>query len=140
MFMFCSIPESRGVSRSSRTRGGMRWTRKGRRRPAFSAYGRSRVVLARPCTRQARARLQRSGAGDGGKSWFTGKSTEDTVKPLRREGWRDAADTCCCRALAQPFFAREPRCLAGTRSSLRPRCFRGTPPIGMTRALLCRGN
>ena len=43
-------------------------------------------VLARPGTRQGRARLQRSRAGDGGKSWFTGKSTEDTVKPLRREG------------------------------------------------------
>jgi len=107
----------------------MRWTREGLRRPAFSAYGRSRVVLARPCTRQARAGLQRSRAGDGGKSWFTGKSTEDTVKPLRREGWRDAADTCCCRALAQPFFAREPWVPGGHPVFPAPSMLLGTLPI-----------
>jgi hypothetical protein len=61
------------------------------------------------------------------------------LKPLRREGWRDAADTCCCRALAQPFLRGGRGCLAGTWSSLRPRCFRGGAASVITRARSRRG-
>ena len=68
--------DTRGVSRSSRTWSGMRRTRVV---PTDERHGRgrrSRVVLARPCRRQVRAKLQRHRADDGGNRWFTEESTE----------------------------------------------------------------
>ena len=58
-------PDERGGSRSSRTRGGMRWTRVRRKTSAVACGRRSRVVLAPRCWRQVDG--NKYPAGDGGK-------------------------------------------------------------------------
>src|ERR1700741_1864449 len=127
MFLFCSSLSSRGVSRSSRTLGWNAVDAEGLTDDRLCFRGRKKscgpgapMLGAKP-----RCKLQRLREATVANSWFTEESTKDTVKPLRREGRRDAAYTCCRRALAQSFLRGGRGCLAGTRSSLRPRCFRG---------------
>jgi hypothetical protein len=97
---FAIPPHSRGVSRSSRTRGGMRWTRAALLTRAASCGRRSRVVLT---PRRWRSSL-RSGvsaltgltrcAGDGDKKARSpGRARKKPLKPLRREG-RVSRRTC----------------------------------------------
>jgi hypothetical protein len=97
---------TQGAYASSRTWSGMRWTRAvptGER----LVRGRSRVVLARPCRRQVRAKLQRLRADDGGKRWFTGER-EVSRKPSRRKAGCYRLYLWFTRARAN-FFARGPR-------------------------------
>ena len=70
----------RGVSRSSRTRGGMRWTWAARRRTRRPRGRRSRMVLTPRRWRQVGGSVS---AGDGGnKARLTGESTKETVKTI----------------------------------------------------------
>jgi hypothetical protein len=70
----------RGVSRSSRTRGGMRWTWAARRRTRPPRGRRSRMVLTPRRWRQVGGSVS---AGDGGnKARLTGESTKETVKTI----------------------------------------------------------
>jgi hypothetical protein len=82
----------------------------------------SRVVLVPQGWRQVSRMLQRRSRGDGDKQrqWFTGKSTEQPYKPLRREGRCDTACTCGNRAASRTFFGATAPGAAVTRPSLRP--------------------
>src|SRR5437763_11320690 len=77
-----SRPEKRGVSRSSRTRGGMRWTRRHRTTNDAGCGRRSRVVLMPRRWHQARQAIDE-------RQWqqspVTGESAKETVKTIARE-------------------------------------------------------
>ena len=73
---------------------------------------RSRVVLARPCRRQVRAKLQRPRADDGGNQLVHRGELGVSRKPLRREGRSDSACTCGLRAFRATFCARAHGCSA----------------------------
>jgi len=111
----------RGVSRSSRTRGGMRWTRAALLTSALTCGRRSRVVLT---SRRWRQVGERDFTGDGGKQARSpGRARSKPLKPLRREG-RVFRWTCGDALACFPHFARGAAGAAGTRFSLRPLIFR----------------
>jgi hypothetical protein len=85
------LPHSRGVSRSSRTRGGMRWTQAALLTRACAGGRRSRVVLT---PRRWRQVCGGNSAGDGdNKARSPGRARRKPLKPLRREG-RVSRRTC----------------------------------------------
>src|SRR5581483_5791063 len=67
MFPFCSSPESRGVSRSSLTRAGMRWTLRCRSTSGTLRVRRNRVVLAPQRSGVKLPTMLAHRGGDGGK-------------------------------------------------------------------------
>jgi len=72
---------------------------------------RSRVVLAHPCRRQVRAKLQGLCADDGGKQATVHRGDHEVSrKPLHREGRSVSACTCGSRALAQFLLRGSPGC------------------------------
>jgi hypothetical protein len=77
-----SRPDKRGVSRSSRTRDGMRWTQQYRKTNDAGCGRRSRVVLTPRRWRQARQAIDE-------RRWqqspVTGESTKEAVKTIARE-------------------------------------------------------
>jgi hypothetical protein len=110
-------PDKRGGSRSSRTRGEMRWTRMLRLTSAVDAYGKS-VWSRRP------------GAGVKWRGCFcatmvatkpvTRESAPYAVKPLRREGRMFSAEPVCSCACSYAHIARETAGAARIRLSLHP--------------------
>jgi hypothetical protein len=111
----------RGVSRSSRTRDGMRWTLMARLTRALICGRRSRVVLT---PRRWRQVGERNFTGDGGKKARSpGRARRKPLKPLRREGrvFRRPVVTNA-RAI---YSTRAAAGATGTRLSLRPPIFEG---------------
>jgi hypothetical protein len=108
-----------GRSRSSRTCGGMRWTPSVRQASAREAYGEV-VWFGRRGAGVKSGRAKASSVATEAKEPFSGESTKQAVKPLRREG-RDAppVPVCSCAALFAQI-ARETAGAASTRSSLCP--------------------
>ena len=115
---------TRGVSRSSRTWCGMRWT--GWCRETSGAGADGEVVWS------WRAHVRRQVVADSSKGarrrrWQTSNGSPGRSRisrnPPCREG-RLSPPVPVVHALAQIFFAREPRVHAATRPSLRPLYFR----------------
>src|SRR3954470_18208302 len=107
----------RGALRTSRTRGGMRWTQKARETHAPDAYG--EVVWFR--RRGAGAKLAIRSAGDGGKRAVLREEHEISRKAIaqgRPECSRCPVCSCACFCLRK--IARGTVGAASTRSSLRP--------------------
>jgi hypothetical protein len=105
----------RGALRTSRTRGGMRWTRQRARRTRPAGVRPSRVVLTPRCWRQVLWNFPR---GDGVKqAWSPGRARS---KLPGRSGVTVVTMLVC-------FFlsAREAAGASCTRHSLRPLIFRG---------------
>jgi len=116
---------------SSRACGEMRWTRELRLTCVAQAYGevvwswrRGAGVKLREVFRVATV----------ARKPFTGESTKQAVKPLRREG-RDAppVPVCSC-ALSLCTFAHKTAGAASTRRSLRPQLGERFQRLGRTRA------
>src|SRR5262249_6736546 len=117
-----TIPIPRPLPRADRDRHdtwcGMRWTRAARQTNAAHAYG--QAVWSCPLDAGVKPADDES-AGDGGyQARDTGESTEQPIKPLRRE----------CRTVRRPVvtmlvcffqFANEAAGAACTRHSLHPR-------------------
>jgi len=107
----------RGGSRSSRTRGGMRWTRWRRKMGAAGGGRRSRVVLTPRRWRQVGGMIP---LGDGGKKARSpGRARNKPLKPLRREGRIVSADLWWLTRVLFTF-ACEAAGASDTRLSLRP--------------------
>src|SRR6188508_1417207 len=111
----------RGALRTSRTRGGMRWTQKARETHALDAYG----EVAWFGRRGAGAKLAIRSAGDGGKRAVLREEREVSRKAIAQ-----GRPGCSCRtcmlvcAFAMCALARETAGAACTRSSLRPLSFK----------------
>ena len=115
-------PDERGGSRSSRTRGGMRWTRVRRKTNAAvsrtaKACGSGTAVLV------SSSREAKLSGDDGGKKAVRREEHVISRKPLRREGRVFSAEPVCSCAHSFVHFAHEIAGAARTRSSLRPLCF-----------------
>ena len=138
----------RGGSRSSRTRGGMRWTRQRRRANGVAgrvliglvsvvrhaderrmlrtekSCGPDAPTLASSLRRRAPAqpgRTRRQSAGDGGKQARSpGRARRKPLKPLRREGRVSRRTLGDYARVLHLNFAREAAGASGTRLSLRP--------------------
>jgi len=113
----------RGVSRSSRTCGGMRWTRRPCKTNVAGRGRRSRVVLAPRCWRQALRNYFRE-VTVARKPGHRGE-LEVSRKPPRRESRIASAGPVCSCALSFAQIAHETAGAARTRLSLRPLHFRG---------------
>src|SRR6202011_3419285 len=139
-------PHKRGVSRSSRTRGGVRWTRQRFAREVIAgrverlvsgqqhaderccSVRRSRVVLTPRRWRQVRGglvgptgRRQTIFAGDGGKrARSPRRARRKPLKPLRAGMPGDSGVLVVTRVLSTLPSAHEAAGAAGTRRSPRP--------------------
>ena len=111
-------PDERGGSRSSRTRGGMRWTEVAAKDEPASCGRRSRVVLAPRRWRQVRGKQNFSRAMVARKPGHQGELGV-SCKPPRREG-RIASAEPVCSCAPSTISAHETAGAARTRSSLRP--------------------
>jgi hypothetical protein len=117
IYCFHSATFTRGVSRSSRTWSGMRWTRRCWRRAASTRTAKScgpgapmQALSWRRCFRIAPITV--ANAGSPGRARIS-------RKPLRGEGRSVSACTCGFRARASFFCAGAPGA-AATRPSLHP--------------------
>jgi len=122
-FLSARLTQMRGGSRSSRTRGGMRWTRKPRLTSVVDADG--EVVWSwRP---DAGVKFVRRNSC--GRRWQkAGHRGERAIsrKPLRREGRMLSAELVCSCACCYAHIAHETAGAARTRLSLRPLFFGGS--------------
>jgi hypothetical protein len=110
-------PVTRGGSRSSRTRGGMRWTRNARDVRAGNVR-RSRVVLTPRCWRQVTQKYLRGDSGKRAVHWGEHEVSRKATAQGRPEC---SAEPVCSCAFLFAQLARETAGAACTRSSLRPR-------------------
>ena len=106
----------RGALRTSRTRGGMRWTRMARETHAPDAYG----EVAWFGRRGAGAKLAIRSAGDGGKRAVLREEREVSRKATAQGRPGCSAVPVCSCALLPCALARETAGAASTRFSLRP--------------------
>src|SRR6187397_2987788 len=107
----------RGSLRTSRTRGGMRWTRKARETHALDAYG----EVAWFGRRGAGAKLAIRSASDGGKRAVLREEHEVSRKAIAQG--RPGCSRCTCMLVCTFCYAQtahETSGAASTRSSLRP--------------------
>jgi hypothetical protein len=118
-----TVPSHRGaLARSSRTRGGMRWTLMAQDDRRCCGR-RSRVVLTPRRWSQAGGVIS---AGDGGKrARSPGRARRKPLKPLRGESRVFPSEPVVTTLVCSLHFARETAGAAGTRHSLRP-VVRGT--------------
>jgi hypothetical protein len=111
-------PHMRGVSRSSRTRGGMRWTRMVLLTRAPVRGRRSRVVLTPRRWRQVGGS---NSAGDGDKQARSpGRARRKPLKPLACGNAGCSGATVVTTLVCHQHFAHEAAGAAGTRHSPRP--------------------
>ena len=118
-------PDERGGSRSSRTCGGMRWTRIAAKDERRYLVRRSRVVLTPRRWCQVRERLTLLGSDGDNKARSPRRARRKPLKPLRREGRMLSAEPVCSCAFSNAQFAHETAGAARTRSSLRPLAWEG---------------
>ena len=109
-----------GRSRSSRTRGGMRWTWWPRLTSVACRGRRSRVVLAPRCWRQV---PRGSPWSDGGKKAVHREEREVSRKPIAQGRPDASAELVCSCAFSSVRLAHETAGAARTRSSLHPLSF-----------------
>ena len=116
----------RGASRTSRTRGEMRWTRKARWTCAPDAYGEV-VWFGRRGAGAKSGRSEGFSRGDGGKRAVLRGEHEVSRKAIAQG--RPGCSRCpvCSCAVLFAQIARETAGAASTRSSLRPLNFEGKP-------------
>jgi hypothetical protein len=113
----------RGGSRSSRTRGGMRWTRAAPKTRALiprtaKSCGPDAPTLVSSFAKQfARRRWQ--------ESPVTGESAKETVKTIAQGRPGETGEPVVTMLVCFYYFAREAAGAAGTRLSLRPLFFEG---------------
>ena len=120
------VPQ-RGGSRSSRTRGGMRWTRAAHLTRALACGRRSRVVLTPRRWRQVSRRYPR---GDGGKQARSpGRARNKLLKPSRAGMPGDPGATVVTNARAY-YSPRAAAGATGTRHSPLPPWGSATPFVG----------
>ena len=112
-------PDERGGSRSSRTRGGMRWTRELRLTSATRADGEVVWFLTPQGWRQVRGKQNFSRATVTSKSGSP-RRARISLKPLRRESRIASAEPVCSCAFLLVHFAHETAGAARIRLSLRP--------------------
>src|SRR6187397_2940318 len=106
----------RGSLRTSRTRGGMRWTRKARETHALDAYG----EVAWFGRRGAGAKLAIRSASDGGKRAVLREEHEVSRKAIAQGRPGCSRRTCMLVCASPPLLAHGTAGAARTRSSLRP--------------------
>jgi len=109
----------RGALRTSRTRGGMRWTRMLRLDERGRCGRRSRVVLAPRWWRQVPWKQALLG-DDGGKKPVHRGELDISRKPSRRESRDASAEPVCSCAFSLCKSHARPRVQRCTRLSLRP--------------------
>ena len=112
-----SFPGKGGVSRSSRTREGMRWTRASRETSVWLSVRRSRVVLTPRCWRQVR--------GDISRATVAKKPGHRGEREVSRKAIAQGMSECfrcpvCSCAPQCALLAHETAGAARTRHSLRP--------------------
>ena len=110
----------RGALRTSRTRGGMRWTQKARETHAPGAYG----EVAWFGRRGAGAKLAIRSAGDGGKRAVLREEREVSRKAIAQGRPGCFRRTCMLVCALSICIAHETAGAARTRSSLRPHDWR----------------
>jgi hypothetical protein len=126
----------RGGSRSSRTRGGMRWTR---RAPDESAGRgrRSRVVLTPRCWCQVGDDASHHTDDGGKKARSPRRARNKPLKPLRAGMPGDPGGPVVATLVCHQHFAHEAAGAAGTRHSPRPQ---SGVSFGKTRVLHAAGS
>ena len=111
-----SRPTQRGVSRTSRTRGGMRWTRRRARRARLRRTAKSCGPDTPTLVSSSRSRR----AGDGGKKARSPGRARISRKAMRRESRMSPLDLYARVRFFSCNFAHETAGAARIRLSLRP--------------------
>ena len=130
-----SRPDKRGVSRSSRTRDGMRWTR--RHRKTNDAGLRTAKSCGPDAPTLASSLAETIREATVAKSPVTGESTKEAVKTIARGMPGNPGEPVVTNSSCFLHFAREAAGALGTRQSLRPLFSRGKGSA-TTRALSAR--
>ena len=126
-------PDERGGSRSSRTRGGMRWTRSLANDERRRRGRRSRVVLAPRRWRQVRGKQNFSRAMVARKPGHQGERGVSR-NPSRRESRTASAEPVCSCAFFVSLCTRDRGCSAHPAFPAPSRCFRGREFYSKARA------
>src|ERR1700676_3770939 len=112
----CRPVPQRGVSRSSRTRGGMRWTQAALLTRALSCGRRSRVVLTSRRWCQVGGRPLMTVANKPGRRGERGISRKTIARGMPGDSGVTVVTTLVCLF----YFAREAAGASGARHTLRP--------------------